>query len=103
MLELATVQIGKFVEKKNEKRKSLIKKLAHQTCSSNGCSQKQCSEYVYSFCHYKTNSQKRVCSLDVARKFSVQVAHEGASFVNRVGTLELKNGWRIGHPSCNYR
>ena len=42
MLELATVQIGKFAENKNEKRKSLIKKLVHQTFWSNGCSQKQC-------------------------------------------------------------
>ena len=42
MLELVTVQIGKFVKNRNEKRKSLIKKLVHQTFWLTGCSQKQC-------------------------------------------------------------
>ena len=51
---------------------------------------------MYSFCHYKTNSQKGVRLSEVAKKFEifrkvqviVQVAHEGASFVNIRGTFE---------------
>ena len=39
MLELVTVQIGKFVENINEKRKVLIKRVVHQTFWLTGCSQ----------------------------------------------------------------
>ena len=39
MLELVTVQIGKFVENINEKRKELIKRVVHQTFWLIGCSQ----------------------------------------------------------------
>ena len=39
MLELITVQIGKFVKNINEKRKALIKRVIHQTFWLIGCSQ----------------------------------------------------------------
>ena len=39
MLELVTVQIGKFVENINEKRKALIKRVVYQTFWLTACSQ----------------------------------------------------------------
>ena len=39
MLELVTVQIGKFVKNINEKGKALIKRVVHQTFSLIRCSQ----------------------------------------------------------------
>ena len=39
MLELVTVQIGKFVKNINEKRKALIKRVVHQIFWLIGCSQ----------------------------------------------------------------
>ena len=39
MLDLVTVQIGKFVKNLNEKRKTLIKRVVHQTFWLIRCSQ----------------------------------------------------------------
>ena len=39
MMELVTVQIGKFVKNINVKRKALIKRVFHQTSWLIGCSQ----------------------------------------------------------------
>ena len=39
MLELVTVQIGKFIKNINAKRKALIKRVDHQTFWLIGCSQ----------------------------------------------------------------
>ena len=38
MLELVIVEVGKFVENINEKRKALIKIVVHQTFWLTGCS-----------------------------------------------------------------
>ena len=39
MLELVTVQIGKFFKNLNEKRKALIKRVVNQNFWLTGCSQ----------------------------------------------------------------
>ena len=106
MLELVYVRIGKFVKNINEKRKTLIKGVVHQTFLVNSSVKNMCIRFITirripkmeCFC------QKLQRSLRYLWVNSVQVAHEGASFVNIRGKLEQKMGGEFDfHPAITER